>query len=151
MNSFFHLIRRPSTTLFPKKNDCAETFHATHSFRTLTPHPEFFSFVDVVHCLISETSMKLQAHRRNPKIRLGRVLSVHNFKTSLGDNFLKGPPLALALEELLFVLFEKLHAKTASRELFECSEDDGSDSSEVPMELVDRLFLCCPVLFKRGE
>ena len=81
--------------------------------------------------------MKLQTHRRNPKSRIGHALSLGNCLTSLVDNYLKGPPLALPLEELLSVLFEKLHEKTASEGLFECSEDGESDSSEVPMELVD--------------
>ena len=81
--------------------------------------------------------MKLQTHRRNPKIRLARALTLRNCLTSLVDNYLKGPPLALPLEDLPSVVFEKLHEKTASEELFECSEDDESDSSEVPMELVD--------------
>ena len=120
-----------------RTNNVAESFHATLSRRILNPHPQFFSFVDVVHRLIGEALMKLHTQRVNPKTRIDRAESVRNSLKTLVDNHLNGPPLGLPLDELATVLFEKLHEKAACEELYECTDDDEPDSSEVPMELVD--------------
>ena len=55
----------------------------------------------------------------------------------LVDKHFKLGPLALPIDQLMTVLFEKLHEKRPCEELYECSDDDESDCSEVPMELVD--------------
>ena len=56
---------------------------------------------------------------------------------ALVDNFLRGPPLALPLEQLLTTLFDRLHENVKSEEFFEDHDDDVDDCSEVPMEIVD--------------
>ena len=120
-----------------RTNNVAESFHATLARRILNAHPEFYTFADTVHRLLSEAMLKLQTQRVNPKSRIRRVECVRYNLKAIVDNHIIGPPLGLPIEELVTILFEKLHEKTRAEEFYECSDDDESDSSEVPMELVD--------------
>ena len=61
---------------------------------------------------------------------------------ALVDNYFQGPPLALPLEQLLSVLFDRLHEKTASDEIFDSPAESDGDSSDVAMEIEDDFSMC---------
>ena len=46
---------------------------------------------------------------------------------------MRSPP----LEQLLSVLFDRLHEKTASDEIFDCLAESDGDSSDVAMDIED--------------
>ena len=79
--------------------------------------------------------MRLQSQRLNPKSKINRVIRIRSTLKALVDNYFQGPPLALPLEQLLAVLFERLHEKTMSVELFDSQEESDGESSEVAMDI----------------
>ena len=98
-------------------------------------HPEFNTFLHAVRTLIEEGQTRLQSQRLNPKSNIGKATRVRLTLKALVDNYFHGPPLALPLDRLLSVLFDRLHSKTKSEELFDGPMGDADDSSEVAMEI----------------
>ena len=120
-----------------RTNNFAESFHAALSRTKLQQHPEFNVFLSTARSLIEESRIRLQSQRLNPKSNIGKVARVRSTLKALVDNYFHGPPLALPLEQLLQVLFDRLHEKTASTELFDSPVESEGDSSDVAMDIED--------------
>ena len=120
-----------------RTNNFAESFHAALSRTGLQQHPEFNTFLHTLCSLIKEGEIRLQSQRLNPKSNIRRVMRVRSTLKALVDNYFQGPPLALPLEQLLSVLFDRLHEKTASDEIFDSPAESDGDSSDVAMDIED--------------
>ena len=120
-----------------RTNNFAESFHAALSRTRLQQHPEFNVFLRTARSLIEESLIRLQSQRLNPKSNIGKVTRVRSTLKALVDNYFHGPPLALPLEQLLQVLFDRLHEKTASTELFDSPVESDGDISDVAMDIDD--------------
>ena len=120
-----------------RTNNFAESFHATLSRTGLQQHLEFNAFLHTVRSLIKEGEIRLQSQRLNPKSNIRWVMRVRSTLKALVDNYFQGPPLALPLEQLLSVLFDRLHEKTASDEIFDCPAESDGDCSDVAMDIED--------------
>ena len=123
----------------------------------MQPHPEFNTFLHAVRTLIEEGQMRLQSQRLNPKSKINRVIRLRSTLKALVDNYFQGPPLALPLEQLLTVLFERLHEKTTSIELFDSQEESDGESSDVAMDVEEDFCTnvedldCCHVLLSSAQ
>ena len=118
-----------------RTNNFAESFHESFSRTGLQQHQEFNAFLHTVCSLIKEGEIRLQSQRLNPKSNICRVMRVRSTLKALVDNYFQGPPLALPLEQLLSVLFDRLHEKTASDEIFDSPAESDGDSSDVAMDI----------------
>ena len=119
-------------------NNFAESFHASLARRNIPCHPGFHVFLRRMIRIIKETKTELDVERQNPKIkRSGKDYSERR-TTLLIENYLRGPPLALELDDFLREIFRVLHERHMDEDMFEEDKsNDGEDSSEVPMEFVD--------------
>ena len=70
-----------------------------------------------------------------PKVKINQVIRLRSTLKALVDNYFQGPPLALPLEQLLAVLFERLHEKTTSIEVFDSQEESDGECSDVAMDV----------------
>ena len=120
-----------------RTNNFAESFHASLSRRDVPCHPTFYTFLKRIIRIIQESKGELEVERQNPKTR--RMKECVGMKvTTLIDNYVHGPPLALALEHFLQELFRVLHAKSAFEEVFgDDKSQDDSELSDVPLKHAD--------------
>ena len=88
--------------------------------------------------IIKETNAELDVERQNPKIKRPAKDQSGRRTAMLVENYIRGPPLALELDDFLREIFRALHQKYMYEEMFEVDKSkDDDDSSEVPMEIVD--------------
>ena len=121
-----------------RTNNVAEAFHSILARRLMKHHPQFPTFHAHIAALIAESIVKFNTHRMNPKSTTYAKELLNSKLRALVKNYLSGPPLALPLDQLLEVLFDRLHEKTRVEDLFEHDGDGDDGTSEgVPMELVD--------------
>ena len=99
-------------------NNFAEAFHSVLSRRSLQIKPQFYVFVWHITDVIAETREQFETHRVNPKPRTWRLERLRTKLRCLVENYMSGPPLALPLDELLAVLFGRLHERVPAEELF---------------------------------
>ena len=127
----------PEHVAVQNKKNFAESFDTSLPGRDVPCHPAFSTFLKRIIRIIQESKGELEVERQNPKTR--RMKECVGMKvTTLIDNYVHGPPLALALEDFIQELFLVLHAKSAFEEVFENDKSqDDTESSEVPMELAD--------------
>ena len=92
-------------------NNFAEAFHSARSRRSLQIKPQFHAFVRHITDVIAETCELFETHRVNPKPLTWRLESLRTKLRCSVENNMSGPPLALPLDELLAVLFERLHER----------------------------------------
>ena len=120
-----------------RTNNFAESFHASLSRRVTQHNPQFPVFARHVVRLVRESRLELDEERFNPKQRW-RMAAVRRKVNTLIGNYLNGPPLALALPDLVKAIFNSFHEKVAFEDAFEPEpERDELDSSEVAMEMAD--------------
>ena len=120
-----------------RTNNYAESFHASLARRIIPCHPGFYVFLRNVIRIIKETKTELDVERLNPKIKRSSKDPAARKTTLLIENYIRGPPLALALDDFLREIFRVLHEKCIFEENFEEDMTQvGDDSSEVPMEIV---------------
>ena len=117
-----------------RTNNFAEIFHSARSRRSLQIKPQFYAFVRHIADIIAETREQFETHRVNPKPRTWRLERLRTKLRCLVENYMSGPPLALPLDELLAVLFERLHERVPAEDLFDDAASSG-DSSEVAMDV----------------
>ena len=120
-----------------RTNNVAESFHAALSRRILHHHPQFHLFARQVAQIINESKTRLEEERHHPKERR-RGATIQRKIDNLIENYIRGPPLALPLDQLVKAIYESLHEKASFDDAFECEPDvDVDDTSEVAMDIID--------------